>query len=550
LPAYLSQINPYNGANNTRADTLVAQLTDGSTTVNGGSISLSVNGSPVTTTITKVGNVTTVKGASGTQLLTPGTNTARLVWSDSGPTTTTSIWSFVVAPYATLNASISAPLGAADLARPGFVMKVAQVDPCMPPLFGGPSDCGDGTVNQVDSANAMVGGLYYPWYGTNAADPISTPADEISGNSFTWYWSNAVDFAIVGSGGDFGQNSFMPGIPTLDGVATRPYDSFSVSFDSYVAFPTAGFYVLGVSSDDAFRVSHGWGISRQILHVKGASVERDVAAVPSTPTSANGAIWQANMPTVPITAPIAYVDTSECPGPTTMNLAGKIALIDANRCGADGADGGYNGLVAMCQARGALAVIVQASPGWGTPEVMNGGSTPITIPALHINGFNGEKDWFHTNGPLVATIGGDTHMKLGEADFGKGMDHRDFGMMVPAAGLYPLHLIFEQGGGGAGLEWTLVGPDIPFDSGNRMLMNDNATVGSLLSYRAITTAPKFTSVTSANGTLTMTWFGGGVLEETSSLIPPVTWTPVNPQPPGDSYSVSTSEAKKFYRLHR
>lgn len=547
LPAWLSHINPYNGAQNTRADMLLAQLTDGSTTVNGGSISLTVNGSAVTTTVSKLGNVTTVKGADASHLLIPGTNSVRMVWADSGPTTTTSVWSFVVAPYATLNASIRAPLAAADLSKPGFVLKVAQVDPCLAAVLGGANDCGDGTENRVDSANAMIAGLYYPWYGTNAADPNTTPADEISGNSFTWYWSNAVDFAIVGSAGDFGLNYFMPGIPSQDGVASRPNDSFSASFDSYVAFPAAGFYVLGVSSDDAFRVSQGWGVSREILHVKGATVERDVAAVPSTPASVGG-VWQGNLPTVPITAPIAYVDSSECPGPTTLNLTGKIALIDADRCGApDNAN--YNGLVAMCQARGAIAVIVEASPGWGTPEIMTGGTTPITIPALHINGFNGEKDWFHTNGPLVATIGGDTHLKLGEADFGKGMDHRDFGISVPAPGLYPLHLIYEQGGGGAGLEWTIVGPDVPFDSANRILMNDNSTVGSLLAYRAITTPPAFTSTTVANGMLTLVWFGGGVLQETSSLNP-TAWTDVSPQPPGDTYMVPTSGPVKFYRLRR
>src|SRR2546425_5053884 len=40
FPAYVSHINPYNGAGNVRPDTLLIQLTDGSTTVNGGSISL------------------------------------------------------------------------------------------------------------------------------------------------------------------------------------------------------------------------------------------------------------------------------------------------------------------------------------------------------------------------------------------------------------------------------------------------------------------------------------------------------------------------------
>src|SRR5207244_5583298 len=45
LPAYVSQINPYDGARNARPDNLVVQLTDAATTVNGGSISLKVNGS-------------------------------------------------------------------------------------------------------------------------------------------------------------------------------------------------------------------------------------------------------------------------------------------------------------------------------------------------------------------------------------------------------------------------------------------------------------------------------------------------------------------------
>jgi len=549
LPAWVSHINPYNGATGTRADTLLAQITDGSTTVSG-SITMKVNGSPVTTTTSKVGNVTTVRGADGAHLLSPGANAVQMVWTDSASTTTTSSWSFVVAAYATLNASLKAPLSAADLSKPGFVMQVSQVDPCMPfTLLGSPNDdCGDGTVNQVDAANAMIAGLYFPAYGTNAADPVSNPADIVSGNHYTWYWSNAVDFNIVTSPGDFPNDSLLPGIPTQDGVASRPRDSFSASFDSYVAFPSAGFYVLGVDSDDAFRVSQGWGVSREILHVKGAFDERDVLAVPSTPISAGGP-WHGTLPAVPITAPVVYIDSSQCPGPTTVNLTGKIALIDADRCGAaDNAN--YNGLVAMCQARGAIAVLVEASPGWGTPEVMGGGTNIINIPALHLNGFNGEKDWFHTNGTLVATIGGDTHLKLGEADFGKGQDHRDFGFSVPAPGLYALHLIYEQGGGGAGLEWTSVGPDVPFDSNNRTLVNDSSTPGSLMSYRAITTPPVFTSVTSANGTLTMTWFGGGVLQETSSLTPPVSWTDVNPQPPGDTYAVPTTGPVKFYRLSR
>jgi hypothetical protein len=554
LPAYVSHINPLNGMTTARADTLWAQLTDAGTTVNGGSISLKVNGTALTTTITKVGSVTTIKGADTTHLLPAGTNNVTLVWSDSAATTTTNTWSFVVMPYVTLDARMSAPLSAADLSVPGIVMKVSQVDPCMPAaFFGGPSDCGDGTANSVDGANGMIAGLYYPWYGTNSAYVGTVPApDVVDTNTYTFYWNSQVNFNENGSAGDFGNDNLVPGLPSFDGISgNRPNDSYSMSFDTYVAFPSAGYYIMGVSSDDGFRLTQGWGLPRPILHVKGASVERDVLAIPSTPSSVRDNVWLGALPTTPITAPIAYVDTSECPSPTTMNLAGKIALIDGNRCGGDGADGGYNALVAMCQARGALAVIVQASPSWGTPEIMGGGTNVITIPALHINGFNGEKDWFHTNGPLVATISGDNHIKMGEADFGKGMDHRDFSFIVPVAGVYPLHLIYEQGGGGAGIEWqSIAGPDIAVDTTNRFLVNDNSASSPLLVYRAVTTPPKFLSQTLQNGTLTLVWFGGGTLQQNNSVVSPGTWTDVNPQPLGDTYTVVPTGSPKFYRLRR
>jgi PA domain len=553
LPAYVSHINPLNGTTTARADTLWAQLTDGGgTTVNGGSISLKVNGTALTTTISKVGNVTTIKGADTTHLLPAGTNNVSLVWTDSAATTTTNTWSFIVKPYVTLSAAMSAPLSAADLSVPGFVMKVSQVDPCMPhAFFGGPDDCGDGTVNQVDSANQMIAGLYYPWYGTNSAfvDTVPNP-DVVDTNTYTFYWQNPVNFNENNGAGDFGGDFLVPGLPSFDGIPNnRPNDSYSMTFDTYVMFPSAGYYIMGVSSDDAFRVTQGWGLPRPILHVKGASVERDVLAIPSTPSSVRDNVWLGALPQAPITAPIVYVDNSECPGPTTLNLTGKIALIDADRCG--GGDGGYNAKVAMCQARGALAVIVQATPGFGTPDVMGGGTNVITIPALHINGFNGEKDWFHTNGPLVATIAGDNHIKLGEADFGKGMDHQEFSFIVPAPGVYPLHLAYEQGGGGAGIEWqSIAGPDIAVDTTNRFLVNDNSASSPLLVYRAVTTPPKFLSQTVVNGTLTLVWFGGGTLQQTSSLVAPITWTDVNPQPLGDTYTVIATGSQKFYRLRR
>ncbi len=163
-------------------------------------------------------------------------------------------------------------------------------------------------------------------------------------------------------------------------------------------------------------------------------------------------------------------------------MTGKIALIDGNRCNSDGGDGNYNNLVAFCQVHGAIACIVQASPGWGTPERMGGGAQNITIPALHILGFNGLKDWFHTNGPLTATIGADANLKLFEANYGKGPNDINFTINVPQPGVYPLHLTYQQGGGGAALVWYTV------QNNNKILVNDPSTAGSVLIYRARTAA--------------------------------------------------------------
>lgn len=514
LPAFVSAIEPLPGSTANRADVLQAQITDAATTLVSSSVRLYVNGAQKSPTTTKAGSVSTVAlTLPFTSLLPAGSNQFALVWSDSGGASHSNYWTFSVGDYVTLDTSLRTPLGSQDLTQPGLVLHVSQVDPCLAHAIDAtvPTDCGDGTVNDVDSANGMIAGLYYPSYGTNSADVWNISGGQafpaVSGNM--WYWSNAVDFNVSTSPGDFTFDALMPGIPTSDGVASRPKDSFSAAFDSYVVFPNAGYFVMGVNSDDNFRLSEGWGVSRQILHVTGATVSRDVLAVPSTPINAGG-VWKAAMPTAPLTAPIMYVDGSSCPGPITNDLTGKIALIDANRCGADGSDGNYNTLVAMCQAHGALAVIVQASPGWGTPEVMNGGLTPITIPAIHINGYNGDKEWFHTNGQLTATIGADTHLKMGEVNGsgGKGMSHVDFGFIVPQAGVYPMHLIYEQGGGGSGLEWTSVAAD-----GTRTLVNDASTPGSFLAYRAIN-VPTITIAKVAN-TYKITYTG--VLRSSTSV---------------------------------
>ena len=124
---------------------------------------------------------------------------------------------------------------------------------------------------------------------------------------------------------------------------------------------------------------------------------------------------------------------------------------------------------------------------------LTGGSNPNgpgDIPVLCVNGLGGEAAMYATNADLVATIGADALLQLGIADYGKGMGWVSFDFVVPAAGLYPLHMVYEQGGACAGLEWaTVASPTLAWDDVSRAWVNDSATTNSLVSYRSVTGLP-------------------------------------------------------------
>ena len=270
LPAYVSHLYPYAGATDCRADRLIAQLTDGSTTVNGSSMRFYVDGALVNASTAKNGTVTTATADfTPANMMAPGRRTAALVWTESSGVAHSNSWSFTVANWTLLNAALRAPLTSAVASEPGFTLQVVQMDPDI----ARPGE-GDGMANQIDSANALLGGAYFPWYGTNTVD-LAGSSGYYPAYSNIWYWSNVVDFDIVTSAGDFANSYPLPGIP---GVTLR-YDNFAASFQGYVAFPNAGYYRMAISSDDNFRVTEGVGITRQVLHITGGGVDRDVTAV-------------------------------------------------------------------------------------------------------------------------------------------------------------------------------------------------------------------------------------------------------------------------------
>jgi hypothetical protein len=535
LPAFVSQINPYIGTGSALPHKVVVQLTDGLTTVNGSSIKLGVDGSTTpAAVVSKAGTVTTAALNLFNQPLTSGPHIATLVWADSAGTTHSNNWPFTVESYAVADSGLSVPVTGVDTTQPGFAMHVTQLDPT---LVG---DGGDSTPNQADWANAMLAGTCYPWYGSNVADTVTVPS--VSGN--LWYWIDAIDFNDVTSGGDFGYDFLTPGIPGLPNPAggSTPTYWWAKGMDGWVVFPQAGYYRMSISSDDGFRVSPGIGLLRQVLHIKGAKVDRDVAAVVSDTMYGNGGIGTPP-PIVPITAPVVFLSTNNyAPGQAT-NLTGKIAAIDGGLYGVSDAL-----LCYIAQTNGALAVIDVCNPANGLPYVMTGSApAPITIPTIMVNGFGGERNTWITNTDLTATIGASQNQIWGSADYGKGMGRIDFPVIITAAGAYPIHLTYFQGNGGAGMEWqTYQGYDgLVLGSTNMVIINDTANPSSLVAYRTVKTLPTPTLSVGKQGTSYVITYTG-VLRSSSTVNG--SYLPVSGA--SSPYTIPTSSAPKmFYRAY-
>jgi hypothetical protein len=457
------------------------------------------------------------------------------VWSDNAttPNTHSNTWAFTVLDYSagvTLDKSLSIPVSGLDKTKPGLNLQVSQLDSSIVGSTGGMN-------NTADENNALLAGSYFPWFGSNVADLASSSA--ASGPAFTnnnYIWTNTIDFNDTGSGGDFTFDFMGPGIPGLTGSTAN----FARGFDCWLVFPTAGFYIMGVNSDDGFRLSETPGLLRQILHVTGTGISSDVAAVVSHTQYGNGG-FGAFPPLTPISGQVMYVNSNNYTG-GAINLAGKVALVDEGFFGAPDSLMCY-----VAQTNGAIAFIKIRTPTNGTPDHMTGGApAPITIPAMSVIGFGGARDWWLTNGTLTASIGASDHLIINADEVGKGMSHVDAPLFVPAAGAYPIHLTYYQGGGGAGLEWSIVNAGTTAD-GDRSLINNLADPASLVAY--LPTAAAVTPLPSVGvgkqGNNVVITFTGTL---TSSTSVNGTYTPL----PGATspYTVPAGTAQsQFYKSH-
>jgi hypothetical protein len=143
----------------------------------------------------------------------------------------------------------------------------------------------------------------------------------------------------------------------------------------------------------------------------------------------------------------------------------------------------------------------------------------------------------------VGTPGQTSGTVIFTTDVGKGSSDIPFSVNVPQAGLYPVRLVYYNGGGGANLEYFSYD-----DSGNKIPVNDPNNPAAIKAYYSVTGGPaiNITSATVSGGQITINWTGGGTLESSPTLGPTANWTTT-----GDSDGSFTEAATgnaKFYRV--
>jgi hypothetical protein len=151
-----------------------------------------------------------------------------------------------------------------------------------------------------------------------------------------------------------------------------------------------------------------------------------------------------------------------------------------------------------------------------------------------INGDDGFKVQIGTPGQTVGTVLFTVDRSAGSADF-------PFGFTTPVAGLYPVRVVYYQGGGDGNLEFFTYGTN-----NTKIPINDPTNPNAIKAYynARITAAPQITSATVSGGIITVLWINGGTLEFATDLAGP--WTSTGDS--DGSFSQAATANQRFYRV--
>jgi hypothetical protein len=471
-------------------NTLLVTL-DGVTIINNG-----LNVSTNTATVTRSGTTTTIAYSQPALFPSLSTHVVHVTFSGSGfAGTIDEIRNFTVPSYPTLPVGLRTPSGSGS--NPGFRMKAYQITTAL--------NFVNGWQNQIPFDEQQLAGLI----SSNTVDLTSFT------NNGYFFESNVVNYSLSGTAGSITPDALMPGLP---GTLTLN-DQVVYEMLAFVEFPSNGLYTMGVQSDDGFRVTVGDRTGPDVgLSVIapanlagryfGGATATDYgqgfgAALPKTPIIARAVLcdppWPTSTPNnaAALSNNIALLHRDPTGGVATHGIwavqAGAVAvvLVDQDDQGASVAQGGAGRLPGI----------------WGGS--ISGFNVPVVMMdyALGTNLFTYATT--NTSSPVIMRLGDDSSMALGEFNGGRGGGTpTTFQINVPQAGVYPLRLVYENGGGDANVEWWTS------TSTSTNLINDPSSAVKAYRTRVVSTGSAHLNPVTISGTnAIISWTGEGELEQ-------------------------------------
>lgn len=413
--------------------------------------------------------------------------------------------------------------------QPGFRARIHQISPVGT----------TGLPNFIYRAEQQLAGIIDP----NVAN-LTGAVDGVFQISGIINWNQDFATAEIGNFTSTSTPAFadeaIPGIPGTGREAVNT-DNIAGEVITYVEFPTPGIYTMGVNSDDGFAVTATdvAPVNNLGLNTVSAAGAKGYYAVSGG--SDKGSVFR------PITAPISgklvLADPllADTPLKNADAVRGNIAVIDRGVVA-------FSLKVQHALSAGAIGVVMvnnrDPDSAEGKYPIVMGGSF-VDLPTVMIGRPDGTAlKTAMAAGEVTATIGPDTTPYLGSFDGGRGASDSIFAFNVLEAGVYPMRLVWFEGGGGANLEWFSVSRD-----GSKIPLNDRSNPAALRTFRTRTFAPPVTPevAASADGTDIVITFKGA-LQSSETIGGTFTDVPGATSP--HRIPAGSSAGNRFYRARQ
>lgn len=536
-PPYALAVKPSPGATSVGLDIdLWLELADGETPVDTASVQLFLNGKKVTAQVTRT-NENTFVVYSPTNLFAQGsTNTAVILYSDTATpaTAVSNSWSFVAQTNVpVLPVDLATPVGTGDTNQPGFQVKIFQIWPASADPYQ--------TLGLVN-ANTWTEQQLLGLFGTNTADLTLADTNGAIINPVI-NWSRDAE-GLGAEQGNFVAPShpdqLIPAMPGLGGgnMNELGFGDIAAEIVTYVEFPTAGYYRMGVNSDDGFRMQAADQAGTNIGAVRitaPASISGQYGAISGGAENGGAALA---LPTNAVSAKIVYAlpHQAETELSNANEIKDNIVLIDRGT-------NDFTSQLNRAQRAGAIAVIMvndrdETSAEGPLPLVMSG--IPMDapgIPAVMMMKADGLKLKSHLAEGVTAVLGDDSTTRLAEFNGHRNASDTLFSFLVPQAGVYPFRCTYEQGTGGASCEWF-----VALKNGKKHLLNDPTDPSGLKAFAARSTAlPQPTLSFTRQKTAVVLTFTGRL--QTADVVK----GPYTDVPNATSPMTNTMTGNKFFR---